>query len=30
MIADVSVPDTPAGRTVSAWLDAFNSADRAQ
>jgi hypothetical protein len=25
-----SVPDTPAGRTFKAWLDAFNSGDRAQ
>lgn len=23
-----AVPDTPAGRTLTAWLDAFNSADR--
>ena len=23
-----SIPDTPAGRALSAWLDAFNSADR--
>ena len=23
-----AVPDTPAGRTLQAWLDAFNSADR--
>jgi Peptidase family S41/N-terminal domain of Peptidase_S41 in eukaryotic IRBP len=28
--AEVSVPGTPAGRTLSAWLDAFNSADRAR
>jgi peptidase S41-like protein len=28
--ADVSIPDTPAGRAVSAWLDAFNSGDRAR
>jgi hypothetical protein len=28
--AQVSVPDTPAGRTLQAWLDAFNSADRAK
>jgi len=26
--AQVSIPDTPAGRTLQAWLDAFNSADR--
>jgi retinol-binding protein 3 len=26
--ADVMIPDTPAGRTLSAWLDAFNSGDR--
>src|SRR5215469_3428980 len=26
--AQVSVPDTPAGRTLQSWLDAFNSADR--
>jgi Peptidase family S41/N-terminal domain of Peptidase_S41 in eukaryotic IRBP len=26
--ADVMIPDTPAGRTMSAWLDAFNSGDR--
>jgi D-alanyl-D-alanine carboxypeptidase len=24
----VSIPNTPAGRALSAWLDAFNSADR--
>jgi hypothetical protein len=29
-VAQVSVPDTPAGRTVQAWLDAFNSGDRAK
>jgi hypothetical protein len=28
--AEVTIPDTPAGRTVSAWLDAFNSSDRAR
>ena len=28
--AQVNVPDTPAGRTLQAWLDAFNSADRAK
>lgn len=26
----VTVPDTPAGRTLRAWLDAFNSGDRAK
>jgi retinol-binding protein 3 len=26
---DVSIPDTPAGHTLKAWLDAFNSGDRA-
>jgi retinol-binding protein 3 len=29
-MAQVSVPDTPAGHTLQAWLDAFNSADRAK
>jgi retinol-binding protein 3 len=29
-LAQVSVPDTPAGRTLQAWLDAFNSGDRAK
>jgi len=29
-LADVSVPDTPAGRALSAWLDAFNSGERAR
>ena len=28
--AQVAIPDTPAGRTLAAWLEAFNSADRAQ
>jgi hypothetical protein len=28
--ADVTLPDTPAGRTASAWLEAFNSGDRAR
>ncbi len=28
--AQTSVPDTPAGRTLQAWLDAFNSGDRAK
>ncbi len=26
--AQATVPDTPAGRTLSAWLEAFNSGDR--
>jgi retinol-binding protein 3 len=26
----VSTPDTPAGRTLAAWLEAFNSGDRAR
>ena len=26
--ADVTIPDTPAGRAMSAWLSAFNSGDR--
>jgi retinol-binding protein 3 len=26
--AEVVIPDTPAGRTLSAWLEAFNSGDR--
>src|SRR5579863_861035 len=26
--AQVSVPDTPAGRTLQTWLDVFNSGDR--
>src|SRR5947209_13318149 len=25
----VTIPDTPAGHTLKAWLDAFNSGDRA-
>ncbi len=29
-MAQVSVPDTPAGRTLQAWLEAFNSGDRAK
>lgn len=29
-LADVSLPDTPAGHALGAWLDAFNSADRAR
>jgi hypothetical protein len=28
--ADVAIPDTPAGRAMSAWLSAFNSGDRTQ
>jgi retinol-binding protein 3 len=28
--AQISIPDTPAGRTLRAWLDAFNSGDRAK
>jgi retinol-binding protein 3 len=28
--AQVPIPDTPAGRTLHAWLDAFNSGDSAQ
>ncbi len=27
-LAQVTVPQTPAGRSLQAWLDAFNSADR--
>src|ERR1700731_140765 len=30
LVAQTSAPDTPAGRTLQAWLDAFNSADRAK
>lgn len=29
-LAQASLPDTPAGRTARAWLDAFNSGDRAK
>src|SRR5687768_4200847 len=29
-LADVSVPNTPAGHAFGVWLDAFNSADRAR
>jgi hypothetical protein len=29
-VAQVSIPDTPAGRTFQAWLEAFNSGDRAK
>jgi hypothetical protein len=28
--AQVALPDTPAGHTLQAWLDAFNSGDRAK
>ena len=28
--AAAAIPDTPAGRTLRAWLDAFNSGDRAR
>jgi retinol-binding protein 3 len=28
--AQVTIPDTPAGRTMGAWLEAFNSGDRAR
>ncbi|HTF72220.1 MAG TPA: hypothetical protein VK638_57090, partial [Edaphobacter sp.] len=28
--AQVTIPDTPAGHTLQAWLDAFNSDDRAK
>jgi retinol-binding protein 3 len=29
-MAQVAVPDTPAGHTLQAWLDAFNSGDKAK
>lgn len=29
-LAQTTIPDTPAGRTLRAWLDAFNSGDRAK
>src|ERR1700736_5945499 len=29
-MAQVAVPHTPAGHTLQAWLDAFNSGDRAK
>ena len=29
-VADVSMPDTPVGHVLGAWLDAFNSDDRAR
>jgi hypothetical protein len=28
--AQTSIPDTPAGKVLRAWLDAFNSGDRAK
>jgi hypothetical protein len=28
--AQPAIPDTPAGRTLKAWLEAFNSGDRGQ
>src|SRR5262245_28995455 len=28
--AQPAIPDTPAGRTLKAWLEAFNSGDRAR
>ena len=27
-LAQISVPNTPAGHTLQAWLDVFNSGDR--
>ena len=29
-LAQVTVPDTPAGHTLQVWLNAFNSGDRAR
>ena len=29
-VGQVQVPATPAGQTLQAWLDAFNSGDRAK
>ena len=29
-LAQTTVPDTPAGHTLQAWLDAFNSGERAK
>jgi hypothetical protein len=29
-LADASIPNTPAGHVLGAWLDAFNSADRSR
>jgi hypothetical protein len=29
-LAQTAIPDTPAGRTLGEWLDAFNSGDRAK
>ena len=28
--AQTTIPDTPAGKTLRAWLEAFNSGDRAK
>ena len=28
LAAPPAIPDTPAGKTLQAWLDAFNSGDR--
>jgi hypothetical protein len=30
VLAQATVPDTPAGHTLQGWLDAFNSGDRAR
>lgn len=30
VLAQTNIPDTPAGHTLEAWLDAFNSGDRAR
>lgn len=30
VLAQTSIPDTPAGRVLRAWLDAFNSGDKAR
>lgn len=29
-LGQVTIPDTPAGHTLQAWLDAFNSGDRSR
>ncbi len=29
-LAQVAIPDTPAGHTLRVWMDAFNSGDRAR
>lgn len=29
-LAQIAIPDTPAGHTLRAWMDAFNSGDRVQ